>query len=376
MLRYLKEMPPLRYALLIGALLAAIGGYAALWRHLAGEMRAAAENFIALRRAEGHAVSHGPMETGGFPFRLALRIEEPSMTHAASGINWRSRRVTLFAQPWNPRHLIADAEGPHEFKWLDQGGPRLARLETEKLRASIVTADGGWRRLSLEMTGAAASVLDQRFTVARLLAHARPAGTGAGIDVALEADKLEFPAADAGPLGALGRTIGSLAFEATASGAWPGGHAAEALGAWRDSGGIVDVKQLRLAFARATLSGNGAIGLDPDWRPLGAFSFEIQGHNALIDAFVAGGSMSARDAQVARIALGLLSKPAANGEPMVSAPVTAQDGRLFVGPVAVSRLRPIFQVLPPPAGGAASTPAPPPRADGQNSPRSLPAPPQ
>jgi hypothetical protein len=370
MLRYLKEPPPLRYALLVGAVLAAVGGYGLLWRHLAGEMRVAAENFIAQRRAEGHGVSHGPIAVGGFPYRLALTIADPAMTQAGSGLNWRSRRITVFAQPWNPRHLIADAEGPHALTWPDQGGPRIARLDAEKLRASVVTADGGWRRVSLEMVGADADLAGQRVTVARLVAHARRAETGPGIDLALEADNVALPA-DAGAWGAVGRRISSARFEATASGAWPGGPVIEALGAWRDSGGIVDVKQVRLTFERVALSGNGAIGLDPAWRPLGAFTLEITGHNALIDAFVAGGGMSARDAQVARIALGLLSKPAANGEPMVSAPVTAQDGRLFVGPVAVSRLRPLFPVSP--SAGPASAPPPPPEA-GRNSPPSPPAP--
>jgi hypothetical protein len=309
------------------------------------------------------------------------------MTHGTAGLNWQSRRITLFAQPWNPRHVIADAEGPHVLTWLDQGGPRLARLEAEKLRASVVTAaDGGWRRLSLEMAGADANLAGQRLTVARLMAHARRAEAGPGLDLALEADNLALPAhapttnpgaAEATPWGTLGRVVGSLRFEATASGAWPGGPLMEALGVWRDSGGIVDVKQLRLVLERVTLSGNGAIGLDPAWRPLGAFTLDIKGHNALIDAFVAGGGMSARDAQVARIALGLLSKPAADGEPMVSAPVTAQDGRLFVGPVAVSRLRPIWQAWPAsgPSSGPVSGPAsPPPLADDRAPSRSPPAP--
>jgi hypothetical protein len=50
----------------------------------------------------------------------------------------------------------------------------------------------------------------------------------------------------------------------------------------------------------------------------------------------ASGKMKAGDAQLAKIALGLLAKPGADGVSRVTAPLTIQNGQLFLGPVRLA----------------------------------------
>lgn len=76
-------------------------------------------------------------------------------------------------------------------------------------------------------------------------------------------------------------------------------------------------------------------------RPLGAGTAKLQGLAPVLDRLVAKGQIRAPEASIAKIVLGLLAQPTANGSLEVSVPLTAQDGKLFLGPVAVATLKPL-----------------------------------
>ena len=75
-------------------------------------------------------------------------------------------------------------------------------------------------------------------------------------------------------IGPLGDGIDELDFAATVKGAIPSGKVADALAAWRDAGGRIELDHLRLKWGALNATATGTIALDQELQPTGGFSGE------------------------------------------------------------------------------------------------------
>jgi len=73
-------------------------------------------------------------------------------------------------------------------------------------------------------------------------------------------------------------------------------------------------------------------------QPVGALTATIGGYGEIVDSLVAAGNLNAGDAAMVKVALGLLAKPAPNGGYQLDAPVTLQNGQVYLGPVRLARM--------------------------------------
>ena len=81
---------------------------------------------------------------------------------------------------------------------------------------------------------------------------------------------------------------------------------------------------------------------DERLRPLGAVSAEIRGYGETLTALESAQMVPPRAAAGSRLALDLLSRPdGGGGRRVVTVPVSAQNGALYLGPVRMVRLEPI-----------------------------------
>ena len=94
-----------------------------------------------------------------------------------------------------------------------------------------------------------------------------------------------------------------------------------------------------LAWGSVSLSGQGTLALDAAGRAMGALTAKLKGHGALLDVAVAYGQIGKGSAKAGKLLLDLLA--AANGGEL-SVPLRLQDGRLYLGPVILARLRPLL----------------------------------
>jgi hypothetical protein len=110
----------------------------------------------------------------------------------------------------------------------------------------------------------------------------------------------------------------------------------------RHSGGTVDVNWLQVNWGEFDLRAKGTLALDAEARPLGAFSTDIRGYNQALDTLVAYAALEQSAATMAKVGLSLLAKsPAEGGPPVLTLPLTAQDGHLYAGPLKILDLDPI-----------------------------------
>jgi hypothetical protein len=318
-------------ALAVGA--AAYGGY---WFATAARLRSGIERWAAARQAEGRDLHWTGMAADGFPFAFRLRVTgavldgvRPLPFAAASPV------LVGEARPWNLRHWRLSAP---------EGAQVTTPIDGTTLTAA--TLDG---MLALGMAGATAVTLDAhdvaasgsaRLHVAEaelqltLPDHAPASHRDPAFDAALRLAKVTLPA----PLPPLGDTVDILTLAATVKGALPPGPLRQALAAWREDGGTIELQDGAIRWGALALVANGTLALDETLQPIGALTATVEDQDAIIDAAVAHGTMRAGDADLAKAVLGLLAKPGADGKRRLTVPLSLQNHRLYLGPAQIATL--------------------------------------
>ncbi len=323
-----------RPAIALVCLLAAAFCYGGYWWFAAQALRRGFDAWTAERRAQGWIVDHGAVSVGGFPGRLAMRIETPSigLPQNRGGWRWRGPRLTASARPWNPTRLVLSAPGRHRLGAAD---PVEIRAGTaEGILAPLPSGAGlglDWRLGTVVVSpiggGPARSI---ELVAARVVL---PAGQEPRIDLRLAGIDLgEAPAA------ALGARIDEVRLEAALTGPIARGRRRRILEIWRDGGGTVEIERLGLRWRALAIDGEGTAALDAALQPIAALHLKIAGYRLLIDALADAGAVDPRNAPGLKSALDLLAFATPGGAGRIGLPVTIQDQRLSLGPVPVLEL--------------------------------------
>ncbi|MSP47823.1 MAG: DUF2125 domain-containing protein [Alphaproteobacteria bacterium] len=303
------------------------------WLILARQIEERVLAWAEMRRAEGYTVAWQTLDVAGFPLSFELAFTAPRI--AKDG--WTAEAAILSATllPWRPDKIdlatprLAVA-GPGASGTLDRA---TASLLTEGGRATRLTVDGiaATGRLPTEDLGRAAR--------ARLVID-RFAPTTTDWQTESLTGKVTLWRAEAAQR-FVSQLLFAEPFDLDLEGAIKG--PIRDLAGWRDAGGTAEVTRLVLAWGPLKLDGNATLSLDRQMRPLGAGTAKVQGLNPVLDRLVAKGQVKAQDASIAKLVLGLMAQPTAAGGSEVTVPVTAQDGKLFLGPVPVATLRPLIE---------------------------------
>ncbi len=331
-------------ALLLVALLGA--AHLLLWRHMAGQLETGLNTWVAVRRAQGWRVEHGPPARGGWPFAATLTVPDVRVEGGAAtlpgGIAFASERMVLRVAPPRLDRLVVEFRGAQrlavngtEYPFAadsllavlplePDAPPREAELLADRLRigtpAGALELRGG--RLALQGSSSAT--------------EAEPA-----LNAELWAEGIELPAAPAGRAGgAFGRRIQSLSADLALSGPVPPGRQPTARAeAWRDGGGTLELRNLVLRWGPVGANAAATLALDDALQPMGAGTLRLSGAGEALDALAEAGAIGRRAAATARTLLPLLSRPSADsGAPEVELPLTLEDRTLAVARIPVTRL--------------------------------------
>ncbi len=326
--------------------------YAGVWYHLAGLVRVGVQNWAEARRAEGFTVGWDSYQISGFPFALRITVEKPvfGKASAAPGYEAKAPFIVGEARPWAFRtwHVVA-ASGAHLAVEPAQDRP-AATIDVSALdvTTSPQETDATPPNGAAQAPGTLATVIADGMTIdsgphtaiahaaAQLVLPSRPARSHLEIwsSATLQVDHMTLPA----PVPPLGNIVDRINAAIAIKGTIPPGPLRDALAAWRADGGTLEVSRLDIAWGNLGVTASGTLALDEALQPEGALTASIRGYGAIIDAMVAGGTMKAGDAALAKLALGLLAKTGPDGSSHIDAPVTMQGGRLFLGP---ARLLPL-----------------------------------
>jgi hypothetical protein len=334
--------------------------YTIYWFGVSGEVRKTVEAFAA-RGDKRIATSWDDFSVGGYPFRIKAGFVAPaaSAPSAPEEWQWQGEGASLALLPYNLRHAILTLEGEQRLSYRDfRTGERArneARFTASSARASYVAlADRPFGRLAIDIEALegehrlGASGATEAMTATRLQLHARPAETPEGgevpdsYDLALQAEDIDI--GGAGTIPALGPNMTLFLAQTRLRGVPQTDHASlvELMREWQAANGTLAISDLVVKWGPLDLYASGEIGLDAAHRPEGQLDARITGFEGLLDAMVEDGVVEEREARVALAGLVLVSQFQGQKSNEVRVPVIMRDGRLYLGPIAVARLEPLY----------------------------------
>lgn len=325
------------------ALLAAL--YGVVWSMLADRAGTAARDGLAGLNRGGVVAVVDELAVGGFPFRIALAADGLFIARPSGAPSWSigAPRVDVYTHPWTPAHAIAAARD------LDAGLGGVS-LVAASARAS-------WQALS-DSTRLDGEFLDVAFRGAdrkgegaraeRIELHLRlpvddAVGDGDGLydeeraDIAIFArDVLLGPWASRAPAQRIESFDSRLVL--TGALAFPAGI--DEIAAWRDAGGTLEVERIAVAWGDVAFDGEGSLALDERMRPIGALTLRVERPRAIFEWLAAQDMIDPSVRPFLPGALAALEQGTQGGP--LTLPLTLQDGRIFLGPLPIARMDPLF----------------------------------
>lgn len=336
----------------IAALILFVGGYVFWWFHVADTMRVLAENWKQQRLAEGYEISHGPLTTSGFPYRVRITSENVALSNPEH-FQQPSIFLTRFwavTQPWRINHVIFGIEGASRADWLDKGQPKSLDLAAATAHGSATfNQKGRIRTVAVDMADIQmAPSWREPVTAARVQIHGRPApqkeetenSASRDQQIAVRINNLSIDGMEDFPLG---KTIENFAVSTNLKGTIRKLPSAETLSAWRDQGGALDINSLKISWGHGKIDGEGRLKIDQQNFPAGNLKTKISGYEKILEALTATGQVEPNLARSIGFALDLLAKNGEDGSKYLQLPITAQDGGIYLGPLFLMRLQPLFK---------------------------------
>lgn len=327
-------------------------GWSVAWFVIRGRTADAIDAWLDRERQAGRRWSCPDRSVGGFPFRIevvcpSLAFERPDLTGSIG-------RIVAVAQVYDPRHVIAEIEGP-----MRAGDGRVTVEGAWRAsQASVRTTKDGFERASLAIEGPSFRVtgLPAELIASgrRFESHVRPSpsrnASEAAYDWSARAEGTKLPLLDEFVGGADPADIG-LDLTVTQAREAPLRSVPDVLERWREAGGKLDLTNLSVAKGARRVEARGEARLDELHRPTARIEASAAGLEELIGSLLGGGRSGGLGGLVGALAGQALARRPAEpgGEPGKPAlkplpPVRLEAGRLYLGPIAVPgvRLQPLY----------------------------------
>lgn len=337
-----------RLSIAVAGLTMLAGAYTGYWFVLAGVLERGALAWIENRQRHGDGITHGSPARRGFPSRVKIVLPAPALAlqAAAQTIAVAGERAVLSLDPFAPQWLTLSLEGEQTVAFTGSMRPlryagRAARFDLgAQLRFAV--RDGAVSPLltPATLTVRSLTMIDpqtgNRFALAAFDAttSALPEGA-AGRRYTLAAGDVTLPASLDLPFGGI---LTRALIDLDVNGSLPAVPTKDDVAAWRDAGGVIEVRQIELASGPVQLRGEGTLALDGNGQPIGALTIEIAGYRSALDALIVRGSLNVFTATRLKQMFDVLAGGSINSAKPVRIPLTLQDQVLAAGPIPLMKL--------------------------------------
>jgi len=336
------------------ALVLLVGGYIWWWFQIASTMETLANDWREQRLAEGYEVSHDPLTTSGFPYRVRidtenLSISNPSHFQKPSAV---FSRFWAVVQPWQVHHVIFGMEGESQINWLDGSeAKKLDLTAASSLGSATFNKQGRIQATALDITELKAipSWRDP-MTAKRVQVHGRPGPrnsdqegddtTASDQQIVIRINDLIIDGMASFPLG---KHIEEIALSSRLHGTIKRLPSRQTVIAWRNAGGFLDIASLKVIWGKGHIDGSGRLAIDEKYFPSGEFKSRISGYEDILQALVRTGKINNNNARTIGTGLNMLAQDDKEKGKYIALPLIAQDGGLYLGPLYLMPLTPLFK---------------------------------
>jgi len=331
------------YAPLIAVIVLAIG-WTAAWFYAASRAEGVVNAWIEREARDGRTYTCDERQVSGFPFRIEVRcIDLTAQFRDPSGpIILKTKQLTAVAQIYQPDLIIAEVIGPMSINLPAAEVDYVA--DWRLLQASVRGRPRDLRRLSIVVDAPTVRTAQSNAQVARaarLEAHVRR-----NPESPLDKPVFDLAGRTTEATVALVPALAERPFNAEATGALSGVHDFAArpfrqrLRDWQAQGGRLDLTNFRLVQGDALAVAKGEIALSAQGRLDGRLNLTLAGLDDLIGSLL--GNENGNRARGLLSGLNLLSRAELEGKRALAMPLVFRDGRVFLGPVPIGQIGPLF----------------------------------
>ncbi|QQQ17522.1 DUF2125 domain-containing protein [Brevundimonas vitis] len=322
--------------------LVALAGWTGWWFWLAREVETRLDVQVQALRDSGWTVTHGPVQTSGWPFRVRVQIADPDIV-APSGQGLSGAVLVAEASAYDPGKWVVIAP---EGLSLVRGDKGRVDIRGDALRLSASGFAAPFPTLAVELVNPVftAQAGSEAFPISRagkIELYTRPnAAAVADLDVLFRMTDAE--GRSGGPVEGLaqnGRLTAQVEGVVEDARALRGTDAAGLFAAWTRAGGRFSGVRgsLEAGESRALLSSD-QLNAGPDGRLQGQIALKAERPMSAIAGLAQSGSGSVDRAGAA----GAAAVSAASGDQDVDLTIVFRDGRTWLGPFALAPAPKLF----------------------------------
>lgn len=296
---------------------------------------------IADLRKNGATISYSSLHISVRPLSVQATFQNPHLKDSQNLIEWQGREVNIFMHPWNHTTLNFTFPGDQHLTVPQNHAFPLGTLSLEGAQGNLhLTSRGDPESATLNINHLSSVVNNQTQPLALKdfslhVSHIQDplhlklslSSQLINIDKFLKAPSKDHPF--------------TLNFVADLSGYKEHLPFPKSLEAWRDGGGIIEVRLLKIDWPPILAEIEGTLTLDEEMYPLGSFSSKLQGYQKAINDMVTLGWIKQKKATVALFMLDLFASTNEKGEKVLKAPLTLQNKRFSIGPARLFKLKPV-----------------------------------
>ncbi len=319
---------PRRKLILIGLtiLMLVLLGYGFDAFFMLSKLNDATDRWIADRVAQGWAISHKEIKPKLYFDHVSLRIPNPAIS--ANAVQWTGEYLSVSQYFLDPNHFKIVVNGINSIQWPDA----KVAISVYPLRINfhVSRSDGSITDINATANDVQWVKDDSSAIFAQALGlslsainpaqgHTKPfanfIGTVAG---------LEYKTPSAAPAS----PISVVEVRGTIMGQPPMTLPQDSFNHWSADGGTLEVSQFVLQWPPVKVEGDGTVAFDTSLKPVAAFATHVQGLVQLADSLRQTSAVSESDAETLR--------SAAHSQNGSAIPITVQNGKIWMGSVAIA----------------------------------------
>jgi hypothetical protein len=322
--------PRLAGALLVFLLILLAADYGG-WLWLTGRMREGYAQWQTTLAADGWQVTSAAPIATGWPLAAQLQLDQPRLAQAEGGFAWSAARATFGISILHPRSFVIVPQGAQS---LTAAGWAPLRFHATTMRIAAPLGAPVQRGVA-DAAGLNFGTPIGAITIKQI--HVQAQWEHDDARGALTAESALLPA---GRQWGLGDQVQSASLLLDAHGHWPGGHPAVAAAAWRDGGGLIELRQFDLHWGALAASATGEGRLNAALQPEARAELVLTNPQAALNSLADAGVIPADAAKAAGAVLQLLSMSShAQGAPnSVTLPLRLKDGTATVARIPLARV--------------------------------------
>jgi hypothetical protein len=362
-----------RYISLVILVAALFGGWSWLWNYAADKAQASIEGWRAREAKAGRIYSCGTQTFGGYPFRIEVDCDRASALFRSNQppLEIKTSGILIAAQIYQPNLLISEFHGPLTI--AAPGKPPNIVVNWKLFQSSVRGTPSAPERVSLVFDKPAVDRISDGSQQAYLRAkhieiHGRMVeGSAANhpvIEIALQLDQASMPGLHAAAAEPVNADIVAVlrGLKDFAPKPWP-----VRFRELQAAGGGIEITNARVQQGETTAIGSGSLSINSNGLLEGQLSVTVAGVEAFLnsisaqqmvqaspsmdklsgalDRLVPGLGNVARQQASAGISAGinlLGEQTTLEGKRAVTLPLRFEDGAVFLGPVRIGNVPPLF----------------------------------